>query len=222
MTKRRLQRNQNQAQWDAPFTVNGAHCDKYEVTSPGKNDNKPVQKKRFGDSCHEKDSPWWFWCAVVFFTMNTWTTMKRSLPTKYLHISDRKMWLVAGLGSLGHTKIPSPDVAFVCEKRPFFWHRFWLHYTIQKTSYCTLHTILLYTCNCMVGCWMVGSWSGQNNADTTAIFTQKGVLCTACESTDLKWPISWRCTNTFSRVEISMVLSILFRNEVILMIWWFS
>ena len=62
--------------------------------SPGENDNKPVQKKRFGGPNHRKDSPWQFPAAVVLFVTNTAAATKRSLQTLYLHISKWKIQLV--------------------------------------------------------------------------------------------------------------------------------
>jgi len=171
MTERRLQRNQNQAQWEALFIVYGAHYAKYNAISTKKNDNKPVQKKRFADSCHEKDSPWWFWRAVVFFTMNMWTTTKRSLPRTYTYTRDTEMLLVVVCGALRSIRIPSTKVALLCEKRLLSSGTDFNYTTLFKRLAAALYTLSYYsTHSCMVGCWMGGSWVGRNCTAVTAMF----------------------------------------------------
>ena len=120
---------------------------------PGKNDNKPVQKKRFGGPNHKKDSPSWFCIAVVLFIMNTLISAKCSLPATYLHISDGIMWLVGVWGALGRVRIPPSTVTFVWLKKTHFWSTFFDYKTWMKQLAALEYALYYYIlCHCMVGC----------------------------------------------------------------------
>ena len=74
------------------------------------------------------------------------------------------MWLVIGLGSLVHTKMPSPDVAFVCVKRYIFPATDFDATTLLQQLAIAHNTLYVYL---LVAVWLVVEWCGLGQVRTT-------------------------------------------------------